>query len=542
MYCTECGTKIIDGAKFCIECGAPVKTILAEAAKAYEEKMAEAASVSDSKAAEVFDAAESKAAEAFDAAESKAAEAFDDAESKAADAFAKAESDAADQFIKADDAAADQVDEAKALAEDAAAKADEVADKADEVIAQIDEAAAKEEKITKDKAEELAKLYEADDEAAKADDAMAQAADDASADSSANASESPKTAHYTSEKLFTGEDVRESFKSAGEEAKKAAQFVTTGVGSAVDSLQLTTTQLITMILSGASFLFLLISIGGNGWLIRLLVIGAAALLTFFVAKRHELPKQTLALPFTIVTLSLIGQRIINVLIMLLRRYRLTITADALIFRLCLAASLVLLLMITFNTQNAKKAVTGIFTAFSSFMAVYHLYSFIRYIRYSSRTVIMYALGLVMFFAAYALLGFTYLKKQPSEALSAENRTITNTINVTSDKSSAYNYTGTRASAQYGSAPLFSENKEDTASKSYVPKSEPQVNTWQGTASANTSGQAEETELADKSFKAMPQADTHNFCTRCGSKLGPDALFCSKCGYPVNNSIHYSKSS
>ena len=86
MYCTECGTKIVDGAKFCIECGAPVKTILAEAAKAYEEKMAEAASVSDSKAAEVFDAAESKAAEAFDAAESKAAEAFDDAESKTADA------------------------------------------------------------------------------------------------------------------------------------------------------------------------------------------------------------------------------------------------------------------------------------------------------------------------------------------------------------------------------------------------------------------------------------------------------------------------
>ena len=238
MYCTECGTKIVDGAKFCIECGAPVKTILAEAAKAYEEKMAEAASVSDSKAAEVFDAAESKAAEAFDAAESKAAEAFDtaesktaeafdDAESKAADAFAKAESDAADQFIKAEEAAADQ----------------------------------------------------ADDEAAKS----------ASADTSANASESPKTAPYASEKLFTGEDVRESFKSAGEEAKKAAQFVATGVGSAVDSLQLTTTQLITMILSGAAFLFLVISIGGNGWLIRLLLIGAAGLLTFFAAKKHELP-------------------------------------------------------------------------------------------------------------------------------------------------------------------------------------------------------------------------------------------------------------
>ena len=512
MYCTECGTKIVDGAKFCIECGAPVKTILAEAAKAYEEKMAEAASVSDSKAAEVFDAAESKAAEAFDAAESKAAEAFDDAESKAADAFAKAESDAADQFIKAEEAAADQADET----------------------------AAKEEKITKDRAEELAKLYEADNEAAKAAsaDEAAKAADAASADASANASESPKTAPYASEKLFTGEDVRESFKSAGEEAKKAAQFVATGVGSAVDSLQLTTTQLITMILSGAAFLFLVISIGGNGWLIRLLLIGAAGLLTFFAAKKHELPKQTLALPFSIVTLALIGQRIINMLIIIFRRYRITITADALIFRLCLAASLVLLLMITFNTQNAKKAVTGIFTAFSAFMAIYHLYSFIRYIRYSSRTVIMYELGLVMFFAAYALLGFAYLKKQPSETLSAENRTITNTINVTSEKNTSYNYTGTRASAQYGSAPLFSEKKEETAAKSYVPKSEPQVGNWQGTAAAS----ANEADTADKSFKAMPQAETHNFCTRCGSKLGPGALFCSKCGYPVNNNIHYNKSS
>ena len=509
MHCTECGTKIVDGAKFCIECGAPVKTILAEAAKAYEEKMAEAASVSDSKAAEVFDAAESKAAEAFDAAESKAAETFDDAESKAAEAFAKAESDAADQFIKAEEAAADQADEA----------------------------AAKEEKITKDRAEELAKLYEADDEAADAASAD-EAADAASADTSANASESPKTAHYASEKLFTGEDVRESFKSAGEEAKKAAQFVATGVGSAVDSLQLTTTQLITMILSGAAFLFLVISIGGNGWLIRLLIIGAAGLLTFFAAKKHELPKQTLALPFSIVTLALIGQRIINMLIIIFRRYRITITADALIFRLCLAASLVLLLMITFNTQNAKKAVTGIFTAFSAFMAIYHLYSFIRYIRYSSRTVIMYELGLVMFFAAYALLGFAYLKKQPSETLSAENRTITNTINVTSEKSTSYNYTGTRASAQYGSAPLFSEKKEETAAKSYVPKSEPQVGNWQETAAAS----ANEADTADKSFKAMPEAEAHNFCTRCGSKLSPGALFCSKCGYPVNYNIHYSKSS
>ena len=145
MFCTECGTKLVDGAKFCSECGAPVKAVVATPPdktfwqREQEEHNAEAA---DQKTDAGSEAAEQKAEELNASADNKAEELSVTSEDKAKD-----QSEAQLEIDEELRAAQQELDETIKAAQQ----------KLDEVIH-----AAKEPDYSKLNAEEIAKKYESE--------------------------------------------------------------------------------------------------------------------------------------------------------------------------------------------------------------------------------------------------------------------------------------------------------------------------------------------------------------------------------------------
>ena len=519
MFCTECGTKLVEVAKFCSECGAPVKPLPQQSTKPFwqrpvevgqrgedavltanraaEEtvvtaanKAEEIADTSEKKAEAVFEAGEEKAEAVIAAAELKAAEVFGAAEEKVEEIIESAEvksSNAADAVVKlVAEAAAVVENKETEVFEAADNKAEEDANKAEDATVQAAEIKPKEPDYTKLKTEELAKKYE--------DAEPAAAASEPAADK--------------------GTEIKESLKNAGEDAKKAAKAVAAGVGSAVDSLQLDSMQKILMVLAGTSFLCLVISFTSVNWLMRVLLIISAACLTFFTAKKYELPNTALTLPLALTSIGILFSWVIQFVINLLRRRGISIALDTTLYRLILIAAVVMLLMVCFGQDKKNRSMLNILTALFACLSVYHLYNLVKYIK-AGRVTLMYNLGLMLFYAVYVLLANRFAKKIPSSSGSYEPP-LSKTVDVHKKEAKAthYTYTGTRPMA-----PDPAPEKVYTAEEKEY-KAMPQENYKPS---------------EDKGLQSVP--GDYIFCTRCGTRLPKDAVFCSKCGYPVSNPIN-----
>lgn len=384
MYCTECGTKIIEGAKFCFECGKPVSAIEEEIRAAQEAK---------------------KAAEAAEALkEAGTAEPSSDASSGIGSAEGSIE---------------------KAL---------------------------------------------------KNAEAQAAAVIDAGVPSDAPAS--PEIAPASDESAAEGD----TFKVHPEPAENAvisdAGAVSSNADTALGTEGLGTGQLLTMILAGASFLFVTISISNANWLHRFIVLIACACLTFLTARKHELPRQTLALPLAVFTAACLGDRIAVIIKRLLAHMNAGFSIEGIAYRCALIATLILIIAITFNGSKRKKVPAAILAVICALFCLYHIYFFAASFKLG-RAPVMYNLGMCALFAAYITVIWRYIKVRAAQ------------------------------DEYVSSQPVFSQVRVE---------SKPAAAAKDAPQDADPYSSAEQTETL--------------FCSRCGAKLALDSSYCSKCGYPV----------
>ena len=358
MYCTECGTKIIEGAKFCFECGKPVSAIEAEIRAAEEAK--------------------------------KAAEESMDIALKSAEAHAAA------------------------------------------VIGES---------------------------------------------VSSDAPVSPETTPASEETEVDGETIKAEPKTAENAGFSGSDAVSVQAGQALGSEGLGTGQLLTMILAGASFLFVMISVSNANWLHRLIVLIACACLTFIAARKHELPRQTTALPLAVFTAACLGDRITAMIKRLLAHMNAGLSIEGIAYRCALIAVLILIIAITFNGFRKKKAPAAVLALLCALFSVYHIYFFAASFKLG-RAPVMYNLGMCAFFAAYITMIWRYIKERAAQDEYASSHPVFSQVHV--------------------------ESKADTAP-----------------------------EEASEGADPYPASGTETlFCSRCGAKLAIDSSFCNKCGYPI----------
>ena len=383
MFCTECGTKLVDGAKYCYNCGAAVqaeRTVPQEPAKPQEQPVSEAQS-------------------------------------------------APEENIMTGTAAISISKRISDQAESLAAKYEEPeAQPQTQAVQPKTEYAQPEPKVS-EQPEPIAPAYKA-----------APALPDAPA--------SPKTAPLS-----------------GENAP---------VDKSIDGDLL---GMLTMILAGASFLFITVSLTGANWVFRTLVLIACACLTFFTARKHELPRQGLALPPAVFLVASIGGRLADIISRLMHHQSAGLSLEGIIYRTALLIALVMMVFIVFKESGRKKPLTAAFMVLSGLFACYHLIVFVTSFKLG-RGVVMYNLGMFAFFAAYVLISWRYISKHKTED-EAEN------------------------TVQY--------SQVHVEERTEAPQPQP------------------ETGFAIPDPK--PGAGMV-WCGRCGEKIPADSEFCPKCGYPV----------
>ena len=436
MFCTECGTEIVEGAKFCHNCGAAVKAEVQELVREFEEKQP----------------AEGPAAET--AAEE-----------------AKTITETTERITEAVEAVTEEAAAVSEVIESVADAEETVTEPAEEASLKIPASG----RIA-DMAEELAAKYAETTEAAEIEVSPAPS----------DAPVSPEIAPESDENAPDGKSIDEGFETAenGPKPAEAAAPVSAAAhdtAAAVGVPGLSTGQLLTMILAGASFLFITISITSANWLMRGVVLIACACLTFLTARSHELPRQSLAVPLAIFTAASLGDRIVTIIKRLLSHMTAGFSIEGICYRLVLIIALILIIAITFNGSKKKKIPAAVFAFLCMLFAVYHAYFFATGLKLG-RAAVMYNLGMFTFFAAYLIVAWRYITSRAAQDEIANSQPVYNQVHVENDPNGGW--TGHPEETQ---GPAVSQGRTDGAPM---------------------------------------------FCSRCGEPIEPDSAFCRKCGYPV----------
>lgn len=123
MFCSNCGTKLDEGAKFCANCGTPVDGGAPNGANGSQGEFDKFADQVNTKAEETFDKAKvvasevaDQASEAFDKAAEVGGEAFDKAKEVGGEAFEKAKEVGGEAFDKAREVGGEAFEQAKVAA------------------------------------------------------------------------------------------------------------------------------------------------------------------------------------------------------------------------------------------------------------------------------------------------------------------------------------------------------------------------------------------------------------------------------------------
>ncbi len=468
MYCTECGTKIVDGARFCHNCGAPVVWVSLEPAAGPEEEIY------------VEDAAQ--------------------AAEEAEDAAVQAAGETADASVPT---AEEKAEETAQAAEDTDAEPEETQPQITGRIA--DQAEALAAKYKEEPAETQAEARQARAEAGQVQaEAIQPKAEQEPAPS--DAPESPEMPPQSEENAQVDKSIEEEIKGSQKaeispDEAPAPAAVPAPAQAAVPAAEGPKTGLshmLTMILAGASFLFATISINSANWPLRAVVLIACAVLIFLAARKLELPRQIFALPLTLFLAASLADRIITMIKRLMSHNTAGFSIEGISYRLALLIALVLLIFIVYSTSGKKKAPTAVFMILSALFAVYHAYAFVTLIAYG-RAVVMYNLGMFAFFAAYVLIAWRYLTGRAAADETEGTQTHLNQVHV--------------------------ENKPEVPAGQ---PAQPQTYSQSGQPSPAPAAQTDSIYTVPHIQSGSGAA----YCSRCGEKLTDDSAFCRKCGYPV----------